>query len=170
MRLLIIALAVVGLGFVAFMLIGSNERQPSGGSTDDYEPPSVLAWLDTDRGAPRLVSQEVRFPRDSGDRLGFAVSEACGTPARLATFVLASGTDVRIAYTCEPQPRERSCSGPASLCRQALCVVASEADKGSSRCDEDLTFVGEAELSIGPERGRIVITPPANGTAEVVLR
>lgn len=166
MRWLIIGLAVVGLAFVAFMLLGSNEEQPQGEPTE-YEPPSVLEWLARDDGAPRLVSSEIRFPRDGGDRLGLAVPEACGTPARIATFVLREGTNVRISYECDSQPREADCSGPASLCRQEVCLVRTQGE--GSRCPADRTKAGEADLSLGPERGRIVVSPPPNGVVDVVL-
>jgi hypothetical protein len=167
MRWVVIALAVLGIAFGATMLVGSNERPPPA----DDDPPEGIAWLDTGgRGAPRLVESEIRFPRDASDSMGLAVPEACGTPARLATVSITGGASVRVAYQCEAQPRERNCSGPASLCSQVLCLVASESARGLSGCARNREFVGEANLSIGPERGRLVIVPPLNAVAAVTLR
>ncbi len=163
-RIVIILLAVVGIAFAAFMLIGSNREEPDG----EAEPPAFLSFLNTSGGAPRLVEEEISFPRNTGDSLGLTVSAACGTPSRLATVEITSGSSVRVAYQCQPSGDD--CRGPANLCQQVVCLVANEGLKGSSSCPDNREFVGEADLSIGPERGRLTISPPSNESASVVLR
>ena len=164
MRIVIIVLAVVGLGFVAFMLFGSNEEEPD----PNAEPPAALAWLNRDNGAPRLVEDAITFPRGGSDTMGFTVARACGTPSRLATVELTAGATVRIGYACQASTSD--CRGPAALCEQVVCLVANEGLKGTSSCSSDREFVREADLSLGPEGGRLVISPPLNETATVVLR
>lgn len=165
LRIAIIVLGVVGIGFAAFMLFGSNEQEPD----PNAEPPPALAWLNSENGAPRLVEDEIAFPRSGGDSMGLTVARACGTPSRLAKLELTEGATVRIAYACQ-QSGAGDCRGPVALCEQVVCLVASEGLEGTSNCPSDREFVGEADLSIGPEGGRLQISVPAGETAAVILR
>lgn len=164
MRWIVILLLVIGIGFIAMMLIGSNEKAPPAEAED---PPGALAFLNTSGGAPRLVEEPVVFPRDSGDAMGLFVPEACGTPARLATVELTAGNWAAVGYRCNDAPS--GCRGPDQLCSQVLCLVT-EATRGTSTCPSNREFVGQANLSIGPESGRITVTPPLLETAGVTLR
>lgn len=164
MRWVFILLIVVGIGFIALMLIGSNEQPPP---SDGEEPPPALAFLNTGDGAPRLVEDPIAFPRDSGEAMGLFVPEACGTPARLATVELTAGNWAAVSYRCNPAPD--GCRGAEQLCVQVVCLVT-EATRGTSSCPSNREVVGRANLSIGPESGRITIAPPPLETAGVTLR
>ncbi|MCC6984346.1 MAG: hypothetical protein IT535_13835 [Bauldia sp.] len=161
MRWVVIILGVVAIGFVAFMLIGSNESEPPEG----FEPPGFFGWLDSLGGAPRLVEKPVSIPDDGGWTL--AVPRACGTPARIATLEIKSGAYVSVAYECRADA-PRDCRGPVELCRdQVFCLASAE---GASICPSDREEVTEADVSFGPEGGLLRITAPLGGTASVELR
>ena len=164
MRWVFILLLVVGIGFIALMLIGSNREPPP---AEGEEPPAALAFLNTGGGAPRLVEEPMAFPRGGGDAMGLFVPEACGTPSRLATVELTAGNWAAVSYRCNAAPP--GCESPAQLCAQVVCLVT-EAARGTSSCPSNREFVGRANLSIGPESGRITISPPPLDAAAVTLR
>lgn len=159
MKWIVIIGGVVALGFVALMLLASNQTEPP----EDYEAPGILGWLNVGWGTPRLLDEPMRLPDEGWTVL---VPRSCGTPARVATLELLSGTFLHVSYECRTDA-EPSCTGPRELCTdQHFCLLSAE---GVSGCPDSREVVGEADLSFGPEGGTLRLTPslPAGATAEL---
>jgi hypothetical protein len=160
MRLLIIALLVVGIAFVAFLVFVGPERDDNPAS---FEPP---AWLKALKGdaVPRALARPATIEGGGRQHL----FSACNQVARVVTVELTHGAGVRATFTCGSSP-DPDCRSPQELCdeEQTACIVAAP---GTGGCDEDRTYEKTLDFNVGPEGGDLRIEPLENGASAVTLR
>jgi hypothetical protein len=157
MRLLIIALVVVGVVFVAMMIFGPGDGPSSGdnrvalGDINDNGPPPILSAIGaiTGRFAPKA---DVGIPT-GGECGGDELFAKPGSGYRIVAARLVAGQGAAVVYT-RRGPREAEEEVPTILCLAAEgAAPAIQVDCGNDRIE------AEGNLAVGAEGGCLAIRP-----------